>query len=155
MVHYTRVQGLTDYVRRRKRSQGRARCRRAGGLRGGVARPQSAGLWPVRADPRGVAAAAADEIRKRFLRAPLPVAEQIALVEAVAAATDAPDFNVQYGPAAVQWCSDALLRAVAEASAATARRIHMHCLETRYQRDWADANFANGMIRYLDEIGLL
>jgi cytosine/adenosine deaminase-related metal-dependent hydrolase len=99
--------------------------------------------------------AAAEEIRKRFLRAPLPVAEQIALVEAVAEAADAPDFNVQYGPAAVQWCSDALLRAVAEASARTGRRIHMHCLETRYQREWADREFPGGMIRYLDSIGLL
>jgi cytosine/adenosine deaminase-related metal-dependent hydrolase len=62
---------------------------------------------------------------------------------------------VQYGPAAVQWCSDPLLRAVAEASARTGRRIHMHCLETRYQRDWADREFPDGLIHYLDAIGLL
>jgi cytosine/adenosine deaminase-related metal-dependent hydrolase len=31
----------------------------------------------------------------------------------------------------------------------------MHLLETRYQRDWADANFADGIVRYLDSIGLL
>jgi cytosine/adenosine deaminase-related metal-dependent hydrolase len=48
-----------------------------------------------------------------------------------------------------------LLRAVADASARTGRRVHMHCLETRYQRDWADLEFPDGMIRYLDAIGLL
>jgi cytosine/adenosine deaminase-related metal-dependent hydrolase len=48
-----------------------------------------------------------------------------------------------------------MLRAVAEASARTGRRIHMHCLETRYQRDWADKEYKSGMIRYLDEIGFL
>ena len=48
-----------------------------------------------------------------------------------------------------------LLRAVAEASARTGRRIHMHCLETRYQRDWADREIPDGIIRYLDSIGFL
>jgi len=41
----------------------------------------------------------------------------------------------------VQWCSKPLLEAVAENSALTGRRIHMHLLETIYQRAWADANF--------------
>jgi len=33
--------------------------------------------------------------------------------------------------------------------------MHMHCLEIRYQRDWADSTFLDGMPRYLDGIGLL
>jgi cytosine/adenosine deaminase-related metal-dependent hydrolase len=31
----------------------------------------------------------------------------------------------------------------------------MHLLETRYQRDWADQNFPEGIARYLDSIGFL
>jgi cytosine/adenosine deaminase-related metal-dependent hydrolase len=31
----------------------------------------------------------------------------------------------------------------------------MHCLETRYQREWADREFPDGIVRYLDAIGLL
>jgi len=42
---------------------------------------------------------------------------------------------------AVQWCSDGMLEAIADASSRTGRRIHMHFLETRNQRVWADARF--------------
>ena len=53
MVHYTRVQGLTDLPDRSRRGRPRgARCRRAHRLRGRAAQPQSAGLWAVGADPR-------------------------------------------------------------------------------------------------------
>jgi cytosine/adenosine deaminase-related metal-dependent hydrolase len=62
---------------------------------------------------------------------------------------------VQYGPNGVQWCTAELLEAVAEASARSGRRVHMHLLETRYQRGWADENFPDGIVRYLDRIGLL
>jgi cytosine/adenosine deaminase-related metal-dependent hydrolase len=62
---------------------------------------------------------------------------------------------VQYGPAAVHWCTPGLLEGIAEASARTGRRVHMHLLETRYQREWADTNYPDGIVRYLDSIGLL
>ena len=52
-----------------------------------------------------------------------------------------PKVDVQLGPAGVQWCSKPLLEAVAENSAQTGRRIHMHLLETVYQRAWADQHF--------------
>jgi cytosine/adenosine deaminase-related metal-dependent hydrolase len=55
----------------------------------------------------------------------------------------------------VQWCSDALLAAIAEASHSTGRRIHMHLLETRYQRAWADAAHPAGVVKHLDALGLL
>src|SRR5439155_250038 len=48
-----------------------------------------------------------------------------------------------------------LLEAVAENSAQTGRRIHMHLLETIYQRAWADQHFPDGIVRYLRDIGLL
>ena len=66
-----------------------------------------------------------------------------------------PKVDVQLGPAGVQWCSKPLLEAVAENSALTGRRIHMHLLETIYQRAWADPNFPDGIVRYLRDIGFL
>jgi cytosine/adenosine deaminase-related metal-dependent hydrolase len=48
-----------------------------------------------------------------------------------------------------------MLRLIGEAAAAANRRVHMHLLETRYQRAWADKTFPQGIVRYLDEIGLL
>jgi cytosine/adenosine deaminase-related metal-dependent hydrolase len=156
MVHYNRVQGLTDYV---TEAQAVAKAARDVGVRVGFAvglRDRNPLVYgPSEPILEALPTDAAAEIRARFLRPMLPVTEQLALVEAAVAAVDHPDFNGQYGPTGVQWCSDELLRAIAEASARTGRRIHMHCLETRYQRDWADREFPDGMIRYLDVIGFL
>jgi cytosine/adenosine deaminase-related metal-dependent hydrolase len=63
--------------------------------------------------------------------------------------------TVQYGPYGLEWCSDALLRLIAERSAITGRRVHMHLLESRIQREYLDHEFPQGPVRYLDEIGLL
>ncbi|SDJ18605.1 amidohydrolase family protein [Aliiruegeria lutimaris] len=95
--------------------------------------------------------------REIWLR-PLPsVADHLALVDAVAeAVADAPGHvDVQYGPNSVQWCSDALLAGIAEASARTGRRVHMHLLETAPQRDWADRTYPDGIVAHLENIGLL
>jgi len=48
-----------------------------------------------------------------------------------------------------------MVRAIAERSAQTGRRIHMHLLETRYQREWADRAHPAGMVKHLDALGLL
>ena len=156
MVHYTRVQGMTDYV---TEARAVARAARDVGVRVGfaVALRDSNPLVYGPSGPilEAMPAPAADDISRRLIRAPLPLADQLALVDAVTAAADTADFNVQYGPAGVQWCSDELLRAVSEASARTGRRVHMHLLETRYQRSWADGAFPEGIVRYLDSIGLL
>jgi 5-methylthioadenosine/S-adenosylhomocysteine deaminase len=80
--------------------------------------------------------------------------EQLARVDEIAA-FEHPLFGVQYGLVGVQWCSDALMERVAAASTASGRRIHMHLLETQRQRQWTDANYPGGVVRRLDEIGLL
>lgn len=89
---------------------------------------------------------------------PLPSIEtQIELVDAVATAVSdlRGHIDVQYGPTGVQWCSDALLAAIATASTQTGRRVHMHLLETKPQRVWADEEYTDGIVSRLDEIGLL
>jgi cytosine/adenosine deaminase-related metal-dependent hydrolase len=84
----------------------------------------------------------------------VPPADQLAWIDVIAA-FEHPLFHVQYGPLAPQWCSDPLLAKVAEASARTGRRVHMHLFETLRQREWADAHYPGGLIRHLDAIGLL
>lgn len=84
-----------------------------------------------------------------------PAAEQLARVEAIAAAHASETFNVQYGPVGPQWCQDDTLAMIADASARTGRRVHMHLLETRRQRAWTDAAYADGIVGHLDSIGFL
>lgn len=90
-----------------------------------------------------------------FVKPAIEPIDYLDRVDAIHAAIAGPMIDVQYGPAGVQWCSRALLEAIAERSAATGRRVHMHLLETIYQRAWADRAFPGGMVRYLKDIGLL
>jgi len=94
-------------------------------------------------------------IQDLFIRPSPSATEYLDRVDAIHAAIAGPLIDVQYGPAGVQWCSHALLEAIAERSAATGRRVHMHLLETIYQRQWADRTFPDGVVRFLKDIGLL
>jgi len=113
----------------------------------------------VYGDEQSVLAAMPGEARheiESIFCSPMPgIREQIERVEAIAAAHEGPLFNVQYGPSGVQWCSDAMLEAIAESSARTGRRVHMHLLETPYQRAWADKAYPQGVVRHLRDVGLL
>jgi cytosine/adenosine deaminase-related metal-dependent hydrolase len=156
MNHYTRAQGFTDLPTEVAEV---ARAARDVGVRAGFAVSMKDRNPLVYGASEPILAALPPELRPeietRFIRAPLSPRDYMTLVDEVASAADGPDFNVQYGPNGVQWCSDALLQAIAEASARTGRRVHMHLLETKYQRQWADTNYPHGVVRMLDEIGLL
>src|ERR1700728_2604348 len=91
----------------------------------------------------------------QFPRPSLGVQEQVARVEAIADATESAAFSVQFGPNGPQWCSDALLAAIADASRRTGRRVRMHLLETRYQRAFADRAYPEGVVLRLKALGLL
>ena len=84
-----------------------------------------------------------------------PAHRLVEQVEAIAAAHESELFQVQYGPIGPQWCHDDTLERIAEASAANDRRVHMHLLESRRQREWLDATYRQGIVRFLDDIGLL
>lgn len=156
MVHYTRAQGLTDLPTEAAEV---ARAAHDVGIRAGFAVSMKDRNPLVYGGSEALLAAlpadARAEVGQRLMRQPPLPADYMALVDDVAAAADRPGFNVQYGPNGVQWCSDELLQAVAEASQRTGRRVHMHLLETKYQRQWADAAYPGGVVRMLDEIGLL
>lgn len=158
MVHYTRVNGpmpLPDEAAEV------ARAARDIGVRIGFAVAMRDRNPLVYGDHAALLASLPAEVARavseRLVRSPLPPAEQVALADAVADRIAGPMVDAQYGPAGPQWCSDALLEAVAEASARTGRRVHMHLLETRYQRDWADRTFPGegGIVAHLDRLGLL
>lgn len=156
MVHYTRPSGTMPLVEE-ARAIGRAAAdvgiriafatavRDQNPLVYGDEEPVLSGLSP---EDRGT-------VEQMFVRAPMSPKEYIELTDAIAAAIAGPKVDVQLGPAGVQWCSKPLLEAVAENSAQTGRRIHMHLLETVYQRAWADRYFPEGIVRYLRGIGFL
>lgn len=156
MVHYTRQQGLTDPVTEAKTV---ARAARAVGT--------CVGFAVAMRDRHPLAYAASDQvltqlpevIRKTVaarLDGPLhPPAVQLALADEIAQACHRNGFNVQYGPNGVQWCSDELLGLIADSSGRTGRQVHMHFLETRYQREWADSAYPNGIVAHIQELGLL
>jgi cytosine/adenosine deaminase-related metal-dependent hydrolase len=156
MVHYTRAQGFSALP---EEATEVARAARDVGVRVGFAVSMKNRNPLVYGASEPVLTAlppdAQAEIEQRFFRTPLAPRDQIALADAVADAAAGPNFDVQYGPNGVQWCSDALLEAVAEASQRSGRRVHMHLLETRYQRAWLDAAYPDGAVRHLDRIGLL
>ncbi|MDM0117388.1 amidohydrolase family protein [Variovorax sp. J22R133] len=160
MVHYTRVQGGMSYV---EEAQQVARAAKDVGVRIGfaVAMRDRNGIAYDDDAPvlKALRPGIRDAVAGRLSVKPVSPAQQIAVVNDVAQMLEEGGFtdhvNVQYGPAAVQWCSTPLLEAIARASADTGCRVHMHCLETPYQRAWADRNHPQGMLKFLDAIGLL
>jgi 5-methylthioadenosine/S-adenosylhomocysteine deaminase len=161
MVHYTRAQGGMPYI---EEAYAVARAARDVGIRIGFAvalRDQNnLGLCDDASMLAALHPQIRNEVSQRLCAAPLPVAQQIALVEEVAKMVAQDDslaqhVTVQYGPTGVQWCSTPLLEAVARASADTGRPVHMHMLETPYQRQWADQTHPKGVLSFLDDMGLL
>ena len=80
---------------------------------------------------------------------------QLQAVDAIAEAHAGSGVTVQYGPIGPQWCTDAMLEAIADASSRTGRRIHMHLQESPRQRQWLDERFPGGVVAHLDRIGFL
>lgn len=96
-----------------------------------------------------------DRVQQIWNPPTLSPTDQLARVETIAHQCKGDLIHVQYCPRGPQWCSNEMLEAIAAASAETGRRIHTHLLETRYQREWADAHYPQGLIHYLDQIGFL
>ena len=156
MVHYTRPQNA---ARIGEELLAVSRAARAVGVRVAIALALRDGhQLGYRASEAELADLAPDErakIRAKVL-GPLPsIDTQIGIVEEFAAKVDDPLVTVQYGPYGLEWCSEPLLRRVAARSAETGRRVHMHLLESRLQREYLDSAFKQGPVRFLDEIGML
>ena len=156
MIHYTRPSGTMPLVEEAKAV---ARAASDVGIRIALALAVRDQNPIVYGDSEPVLSSLSGDDRKTieelFVRSPTSPKAYIELTDAIASAIAGPKVDVQLGPAGVQWCSKPLLEAVAENSAQTGRRIHMHLLETVYQRAWADQHFPQGVVRYLSDIGFL
>ena len=156
MIHYTRPSGTLPLVEEAKAI---ARAADDVGIRIAFALAVRDQNPVVYGDSEPVLSGLSAEDRKTvedlFIKPAMSPRDYIALTEEIAAEIAGPKIDVQFGPAGVQWCSRRLLEAIAENSALTGRRIHMHLLETIYQRAWADEHFPGGVVRYLRDIGLL
>jgi cytosine/adenosine deaminase-related metal-dependent hydrolase len=156
MVHYTKPSGRMGMVDEAKAI---ARAAQDVGIRIAFALAVRDQNPLVYGDAAGILAALPADARAIVEQGlpPAPKSPQayLDLIEEIATAIAGPMVDVQLGPAGVQWCSRPLLEAIAGHSASTGRRIHMHLLETVYQRAWADKVFPEGIVRYLRDIGFL
>jgi cytosine/adenosine deaminase-related metal-dependent hydrolase len=94
-------------------------------------------------------------IREKLLSQPWSAERSVNFVDELAARIESPLVSVQYGPYGPEWCSRPLLELIARKSADNGRRVHMHVLETRTQREYLDYVFPQGIVTYLDDIGML
>ena len=156
MIHYTRPSGTMPLVEEAKAI---ARAANDVGIRIAFALAVRDQNPVVYGDSEPVLSALSaddrNDVEQLFVRPPMSPRDYIELTETIASEIAGPKVDVQFGPAGVQWCSHPLLEAIAENSARTGRRIHMHLLETIYQRAYADQHFPDGVVRYLRDIGLL
>jgi cytosine/adenosine deaminase-related metal-dependent hydrolase len=156
MIHYTRPSGKLPLVEEAKEI---ARAAKDVGIRIAFAlavRDQNPVVYGD-SEPALSALSADDRsaVEQLFVKPAMSPRDYIGLTETIAAEIAGPKLDVQFGPAGVQWCSRQLLEAIAESSARSGRRIHMHLLETIYQRAYADQHFPDGIVRYLRDIGFL
>ena len=63
--------------------------------------------------------------------------------------------RVQLAPANLHWCSDAALTRLAEASERYDVPMHMHLVETAYQKAYAEKRGGGTAVDYLDRFGLM
>ena len=63
--------------------------------------------------------------------------------------------RIQLAPANLHWCSDAALAALGETSRSFDVPMHMHLLETQYQKEYARRRGDCTAVEYLDRFGLL
>ena len=63
--------------------------------------------------------------------------------------------QVQVSPNGGQWCSDEITIAAVEFAQKHNTKVHMHMLETKYQRYYAINRWGKTFLRHLDDIGVL
>ncbi len=89
---------------------------------------------------------------------PVDTASQLAFFEELAAEWNRPASpltRVQLAPANLHWCSDASLIAQRDVAARHGVSLHMHLLETPYQRVFAEQQTGTTAVAHLERLGLL
>ena len=114
------------------------------GVRAAVVYPFADAMEDLDGRARDAAGWSADEVVHR-----------LDAVEAIAAEHEGELIEVQLGPVGPQWVSETTLAAVGAHARRTGRRVHMHLLESRAQRAWADRTYPEGVIELLRRSDLL
>ena len=100
----------------------------------------------------------AGDLAPWFERQRTSVFEHISFVEGMAdrhSGSARGRIAVQLAPANFHWCSDAALLAMGDLAERRGLPIHMHLLETPYQKAYATRRSARTAVAHLDELGLL
>jgi 5-methylthioadenosine/S-adenosylhomocysteine deaminase len=95
-------------------------------------------------------------MRDWFARFQLSLDDFIALFESLYARhRNKRRVKVQLAPANLHWCSDAALTRLSETARKYAVPLHMHLLETPYQKEYAARRGGGTAVDYIDRFGLL
>ncbi len=95
-------------------------------------------------------------LRAYFERFTLPLADQITVFEALRAKlADDPLIRLQIAPANLHWLSDEALTLAADLSERHALPMHVHLLETPYQKEYARRRTGGSALAHLGRFGLL
>lgn len=93
---------------------------------------------------------------RHFARFPLSTAEYGALFERLHASHRGKErVRIQLAPANLHWCSDAALRMLVELSERYDTPLHMHLVETAYQKEYARRRGGGTALDTIDRFGLL
>lgn len=68
---------------------------------------------------------------------------------------DSERVRLLFGPAGLQWCSDELLGRIVETAAATGTGIHLHVVESPYQKQYPLQRYGRTAIAHLHHLGVL
>lgn len=63
--------------------------------------------------------------------------------------------SIMLCPIAPQWCSDDLLRRIRDEVTDLGIYMHLHCLESPYQREYGARVYGTGMVQHLEGLGFL
>lgn len=95
-------------------------------------------------------------LRAYFERFTLPLADQIAVFEALRVKlADDPLIRLQIAPANLHWLSDEALGLAADLSERYALPMHVHLLETPYQKEYARRRTGGSALAHLARFGLV
>jgi 5-methylthioadenosine/S-adenosylhomocysteine deaminase len=95
------------------------------------------------------------EMEAYFKRFTIPLSDQIDIFEALmASAQDDPRIKVQVAPANLHWLSDKALDVAGQLSEKHAVPMHMHLVETPYQKVYAQRRTGGSALAHLARIGL-
>jgi cytosine/adenosine deaminase-related metal-dependent hydrolase len=101
-------------------------------------------------------AATAALLKPHFERQTMPFADFMTLFDLLHAANEGqPLTRIQLAPANLHWCTDEGLLAIKEKSDAHKVPMHMHVLETAFQKEYARRRTGTTAVKHLGRLGLL